>query len=99
MVQHAIFVAVTGSFYTVLKREALIPFAIYGVVDAVGALGLVRQHCCASSLLCSERYTDIPPIVEFTVQFVPRPCLGCFVLCQSVPSVVGDKKKISKCRP
>ena len=33
---------------------------MYGVLDPVGVLALVRQHCCASSLLCSERYR--PPL-------------------------------------
>ena len=67
---------------------------MYGVINPVGALGLVRQHCCASFLLSSERYTDTPPMVAPTVEFVPKPSLECFVLRQAVPSVVGDKTKV-----
>ena len=93
MVHHAICVAVTGSSPTVPKREALLPAVMYGVVDPVEELD-VCQHCCASSLLCSKRHTDIPPIVAPTVEFVTKLSLPCFVLRQAVPSVVGDQTKI-----
>ena len=93
MVHHAICIAVLEVSSTVPKCEALLPADMDGVVDLVGALGLVRQHCCASSLLCSERYTDILSIVAPTVEFVPKLSLGCFVFLQAVPSVVGDQTK------